>query len=70
MAASIDRRSFLKRAGAVSTVVMSAPLLAHSRAAAQTDRLVVAIGQWGIETPFAWRGVQAEKPLWDCVYDP
>jgi peptide/nickel transport system substrate-binding protein len=31
---------------------------------------VVAVGQWGIETPLAWRGVQAEKPLWDCVYDP
>ena len=27
-------------------------------------------GSWGIETPFAWRHVQAEKPLWDCVYDP
>jgi len=23
----------------------------------------------GTETPFAWRTVQAEKPLWDCVYD-
>jgi ABC-type transport system substrate-binding protein len=27
------------------------------------------VGQWGIETPLAWRTVQAEKPLWDCVYD-
>jgi peptide/nickel transport system substrate-binding protein len=70
LAASIDRRAFLKRAGAASAVVMSAPLLAPSRAAGQSDRLVVAIGQWGTETPYAWRHVQAEKPLWDCVYDP
>jgi peptide/nickel transport system substrate-binding protein len=39
------------------------------RAAASNDRLVVAVGSWGIETPFAWRSVQAEKPLWDCAYD-
>jgi peptide/nickel transport system substrate-binding protein len=49
---------------------MAGPLVHTSRAAAQTDRLVVAVGQWGIETPLAWRSVQAEKPLWDCVYDP
>ena len=67
---SIDRRAFLKRAGAATAVAMAAPLVVSSRAAAQTDKLVVAVGQWGIETPFAWRGVQAEKPLWDCVYDP
>jgi len=42
----------------------------HSRAVAQGDRLVVAVGQWGIETPFAWRSSQSEKTLWDCVYDP
>jgi ABC-type transport system substrate-binding protein len=66
----IDRRAFLKRAGIATTVAMAGPFVVSSRAAAQTDRLVVAIGQWGIETPFAWRGVQAEKPLWDCVYDP
>jgi peptide/nickel transport system substrate-binding protein len=69
MAGSIDRRAFLRRAGMAATAVMSAPLLT-SRAAAQSDRLVVAVGQWGTETPFAWRSVQAEKPLWDCVYDP
>jgi peptide/nickel transport system substrate-binding protein len=70
MTASIDRRGFLKRASAATAAVVAGPLVVTSRATAQTDRLVVAIGQWGIETPFAWRGVQAEKPLWDCVYDP
>jgi ABC-type transport system substrate-binding protein len=70
MTVSIDRRGFLKRASVATAAVMAGPLVVTSRAAAQTDRLVVAIGQWGIETPFAWRGVQAEKPLWDCVYDP
>jgi peptide/nickel transport system substrate-binding protein len=66
----MDRRAFLKRAGMASAAAMAGPLVATSRGAAQTDRLVVAVGQWGIETPLAWRGVQAEKPLWDCVYDP
>jgi ABC-type transport system substrate-binding protein len=65
----IARRGFLKRTGAAALAVLGAPLLA-SRAVAQTERLVVALGQWGTETPFAWRSVQAEKPLWDCVYDP
>jgi peptide/nickel transport system substrate-binding protein len=37
---------------------------------AQGDRLVVAVGQWGIETPFAWRASQSEKTLWDVMYDP
>jgi peptide/nickel transport system substrate-binding protein len=66
----MDRRAFLKRSGAAAAVAMAGPLVITSRGAAQTDRLVVAVGQWGIETPLAWRGVQAEKPLWDCVYDP
>ena len=70
MAGSIDRRAFLKRAGAAGAVAMAGPLVVTSRGEAQTDRLVVAVGQWGIETPLAWRSVQAEKPLWDCVYDP
>jgi peptide/nickel transport system substrate-binding protein len=70
MAGSIDRRGFLKRTGAVTVVAMAGPLVRSSRAAAQGDRLVVAVGQWGIETPFAWRSVQSEKPLWDCIYDP
>ncbi len=70
MARSIDRRTFFRRAGTVAAVVMGAPLLTSSRATAASDRLVVAVGQWGTETPFAWRTVQAEKPLWDCVYDP
>jgi peptide/nickel transport system substrate-binding protein len=70
MIGSIDRRAFLTRAGAAGAAVMAGPLLVSGRAAAQTDRLVVAVGQWGTETPFAWRSVQAEKPLWDCLYDP
>ena len=70
MTGSIDRRAFLKRATGAAAAVLGAPLVGASRAAAQGDRLVVAVGQWGTETPFAWRSVQAEKPLWDCVYDP
>ena len=66
---SIDRRSFLKRTVTGAAALLGAPLLS-GRATAQSDRLVVALGQWGTETPFAWRHVQAEKPLWDCVYDP
>jgi peptide/nickel transport system substrate-binding protein len=69
MPRSIDRRTFLKRAGMASAALVGTPLVI-SRATAAGDRLVVAVGQWGIETPFAWRSVQAEKPLWDCVYDP
>src|SRR4030095_12566488 len=67
---TIDRRRFLKRAGAGVAVLAAAPLVWPPRVGAQNDRLVVAVGQWGTETPFAWRHVQAEKPLWDCVYDP
>jgi peptide/nickel transport system substrate-binding protein len=44
--------------------------LRPGQGAAQGDRLVVAVGQWGTETPFVWRHTQAEKPLWDPVYDP
>ncbi len=69
MAGSIDRRAFLKHTG-MAAAVMGVPLLPSSRAAAQSNRLVVAVGSWGIETPLAWRSVQAEKPLWDCIYDP
>src|SRR5437867_11838054 len=71
MAGSIDRRAFLRRAGTAAAAVMGAPLIPSTRAtAAAGDRLVVAVGQWGTETPLAWRTVQAEKPLWDCIYDP
>jgi peptide/nickel transport system substrate-binding protein len=70
MARSIDRRTFLKRAGAAAATVMGAPLITSSRVGAAGERLVVAVGQWGVETPFAWRSSQSEKPLWDCVYDP
>ena len=68
MAGSINRRGFLGRAGTAAAAVMGAPFIRPSRATAATgDRLVVAVGQWGTETPFAWRTVQAEKPLWDCI---
>jgi ABC-type transport system substrate-binding protein len=70
MAASIDRRAFLRRTGTSAAFLMGAPLLLPSRARAAGDRLVVAVGQWGIETPFAWRSSQSEKTLWDCVHDP
>jgi peptide/nickel transport system substrate-binding protein len=66
----VDRRTFLKRAGTAAAAVLGAPLLTSSRATAASDRLVVAVGQWGIETPFAWRSSQSEKTLWDTVYDP
>jgi peptide/nickel transport system substrate-binding protein len=69
MARSIDRRTFLKRAGTGTAALLAGPLL-NPRAVAAADRLVVAVGSWGIETPLAWRSVQAEKPLWDCAYDP
>ena len=70
MPTSIDRRTFLKRAGTTAAVALvGAPLLAPSRVGAG-DRLVVAVGQWGIETPFAWRSSQSEKTLWDCMHDP
>jgi len=69
MAGSIDRRAFLRRTGTAAAALMGAPLLT-SRAAAQSDRLVVAVGQWGIETPFAWRSSQSEKTLWEGVHDP
>jgi len=70
MAKAVDRRTFLKRAGGTALAIAGAPLLSSSRAAAVGDKLVVAVGQWGIETPFAWRTTQSEKPLWDCLYDP
>src|SRR6058998_1768876 len=70
MAQSTDRRAFLKGASTTAALLAGAPLLAASRASAADERLVVAVGQWGIETPFAWRSSQAEKTLWDCIYDP
>src|SRR5262245_5148322 len=69
MGGSIDRRTFLGRAGAAAAAVGAAPRVKTSRAAAQSNRLVVAVGQWGIETPFAWRSSQSEKTLWESVYD-
>jgi peptide/nickel transport system substrate-binding protein len=70
MAEPIDRRRFLTRAARTGVALASAPLVAPARVGAAGDRVVVAVGQWGTETPFAWRHVQAEKPLWDCIYDP
>jgi len=67
MAHSINRRTFLKGASAAAVAGGS---LKPSRARAAGERLVVAVGQWGIETPFAWRSSQSEKTLWDCAYDP
>src|SRR5262245_59950984 len=69
MAAAIDRRAFLKRVGA-ATVSFAAASPLSARAGAARERRVVPVGQWGTEAPFAWRHVQAEKPLWDCIYDP
>ncbi len=63
----MNRRRFLQALGTGALVLSRA---VPSRAATQGDRLVVAVGQWGIETPFAWRSSQSEKTLWDCVYDP
>src|SRR6266851_6599523 len=63
----MNRRRFLQALGAGALVLSRA---VPSRAATQGDRLVVAVGQWGIETPFAWRSSQSEKTLWDCVHDP
>ena len=70
MARSIDRRAFLRRTASAAAALVGMPLLMPFRARAAGDRLVVAVGQWGIETPFAWRSSQSEKTLWDCVYDP
>src|SRR5262245_15312259 len=67
MAHSINRRTFLKGASAATLAGAS---VRPSRARAAGERLVVAVGQWGIETPFAWRSSQSEKTLWDCAYDP
>jgi peptide/nickel transport system substrate-binding protein len=70
MAQSIDRRAFLKKASTTAALLAGAPLLTASRAGGADERLVIAVGQWGIETPFAWRSSQSEKTLWDCMYDP
>src|SRR5437762_14175702 len=67
MSQPMNRRGFLKALGAGAIVLSGA---AHTRAAARGDRLVVAVGQWGIETPFAWRSSQLVKSFWDCIYDP
>src|ERR1043166_3596985 len=64
MPTSIDRRTFLKGAGTTAAVALvGGPLLAPSRVGAG-DRLVVAVGQWGIETPFSLRSRPSGKTLW------
>src|SRR5207244_13548246 len=70
MPVPIDRRALRKGASTTAAALLGGPLVASSRAGAAGDRLVVAVGQWGIETPFAWRSSQSEKTLWDCMYDP
>src|SRR5215475_15864456 len=67
--APATRRSFLRRAGAGAAALLAAPLALPGRAGAAPERLVIAVGQWGNETPFAWRSSQSEKCLWDAVYD-
>src|SRR5215470_6743592 len=66
----VDRRTFLRHTTTAAAALAGAPLIAPSRVGAAGDRLVIAVGQWGLETPFAWRTSQSEKPLWDCLYDP
>jgi peptide/nickel transport system substrate-binding protein len=71
MARSTDRRSFLRRTALAGALAALGPsLVVPGRARASSDRLVVAVGQWGTETPFPWRNTQAEKPLWDSMFDP
>ncbi len=53
------RRTFLGQARVAAATVLAAPLLLPGRATAAADRLVVAVGQWGTETPFAWRSSQS-----------
>jgi peptide/nickel transport system substrate-binding protein len=69
MARFVDRRTFLTRGGAAALAVAASPWIRPMRASAANDKLVVAVGQWGIETPFAWRTSQSEKCLWDQAYD-
>src|SRR5206468_2208348 len=52
MAQSIDRRAFLKGASTTAVGLAGVPLLSASRASGADDRLVIAVGQWGLETPF------------------
>ena len=51
MARFVDRRTFLRRGAVAGLGILGAPLLGPSRASGAGDRLVVAVGQWGIETP-------------------
>src|SRR3989442_12650535 len=70
MPTPIDRRTFLARAGTTALVSLAgAPLLAPSRAGAG-DRLVVAVGQWGSETPISRRSRQSEKNPSGCRAGP
>src|SRR5262245_21724374 len=70
MAQSYGCPAVLRGASTTAALLAGSPPLAASRASGADRRLVVAVGQWGIETPFAWRSSQSEKTLWDCMYDP
>src|SRR5262249_30063296 len=63
----MSRRRFLQALGAGALVLSRA---IPARAAAPGNRLVAAVGRWGIETPVAGRSSQRENTLWACVYDP
>ena len=52
-----------------STGATPAPQTAPASGASTANSLVVALTSWGTETPIPWRSVQAEKPLWDVIYD-
>jgi len=52
MTSAIDRRTFLRQATTAAAAAAAGPLVLTSRSAAQTDKLVAAVGQWGIETPW------------------
>jgi len=66
MSGSIDRRTFLKGTSAAAAL-LAAPRLT-ARAAAQGDRLVVAVGQWGTETP-GWERVIHSKGAFNLLLD-
>src|ERR1700741_2315754 len=69
MSRAIDRRRFLQ-ASTTTALALRGGAFGPTGAAAPTERLVVPVGQGGLDPPLAWRSSQSEKTLWDCVYDP
>src|SRR4030095_16826951 len=67
MARAIDRRTFLKASTTTAVALLGAPLL-PSRSAAHSDKLVVAVGPWGLEPPVAWLSSKSERTPWESVY--